>query len=60
MLALPRSKNQERGWVMSNSGKTMNFRIAQRDLNRVLHLFDTSLDGLTETEANQRLSHSSQ
>ena len=43
---------------MSNSGRTMNFRISQRDLNRVLHLFDTSLDGLTETEANQRLSKS--
>ena len=32
--------------------------ISQRDIDGVLHLFDTSLDGLTETEAKRRLSKS--
>ena len=32
--------------------------ISQRDVDGVLHLFDTSLDGLTETEAKRRLSKS--
>jgi len=29
--------------------------IAQRDVDGVLHLFDTSVEGLSETEAKQRL-----
>jgi P-type Mg2+ transporter len=38
----------------SDSSKAL-IDIAQRDVDGVLHLFDTSLDGLTETEAKRRL-----
>ena len=41
----------------SDSSKAL-IDIAQRDVDGVLRLFDTSLDGLTETEAKRRLSKS--
>jgi len=44
--------------VDSSDSSIVLIDIAQRDADGVLHLFDTSLEGLTETEAKRRLSKS--
>ena len=50
-----KSKIESKPSVESSDSFKALIDIAHRDVDGVLHLFDTSLDGLTETEAKRRL-----
>lgn len=52
------SKKPKTGSSQSVDSSNALIDIAQHDVDGVLHLFDTSLEGLTETEAQQRLGKS--
>ncbi|AFY35968.1 magnesium-translocating P-type ATPase [Calothrix sp. PCC 7507] len=52
------SKKPKTGSSQSIDSSNALIDIAQHDVDGVLHLFDTSLEGLTETEAKQRLGKS--
>jgi Mg2+-importing ATPase len=52
------SKKPKTGSSQSVDSSNALIDIAQHDVDGVLHLFDTSLEGLTETEAQQRLAKS--
>ena len=52
------SKKPKTGSSSSGDASNALIDIAQHDVDGVLHLFDTSLEGLTETEAKQRLGKS--
>ncbi len=59
-LKQPASSSQPSKSASSASGDAAKalIDIAQRDVEGVLHLFDTSLEGLSETEAKRRLTKS--
>ena len=52
------SKQPQPGSSSSADSSSVLIDIAQRDVDGVLHLFDTSLEGLSEAEAKRRLEKS--